>query len=86
MTACSSCLSPKTANEIEEACHHKHLLNLFVDIDDYYLASLGLSFLTDGEEEAQTRTADVFQVFAVEGNLLVGIVEQRSNLLLSLDS
>ena len=40
--------------QVEEARHHKHLLDVVVDVLNDDLAALGCCLLADGQEQAQT--------------------------------
>ena len=62
--------------QVVETCHHKHLLDVIADVLDDDLAALGSGLLADGQQQAQAGTADVLQIRAVEGDFLVGILQQ----------
>ena len=49
------------------------------------LAALGGCLLADGQQQAQAGTADVLQGGAVEGDVLVGILQQWKDFLLCSD-
>ena len=71
--------------QIEETCHHEDLTDLFIDILDDDLSTLGAGLLADGQKQTEARAADIVKVRTVEDNRLVSIIQQWSYLLLSLD-
>ena len=69
--------------QVVEACQHKHFIDVITNVRDDDLATLGSGLLADGQQQAQTGTADVLQIGAVECDFLVGVIQQRSDFLLS---
>ena len=61
--------------QVVETCHHEYLADFLIDILNDDLTTLCSGFFADSQEEAQARTADIFELSAVDDDGLVGIFQ-----------